>query len=445
MSKQITILGAGLVGSLLAVLLAKRDHTVTIYERRADMRKEKIQAGRSINLALSDRGWKALRAAGLEEEIRKIAIPMHSRMIHAVDGTQNEQPYGKEGQAIYSVSRGALNMALMDLAEKQTGVNIHFNQRADTIDLEKPEVKFDAHSVIPYAESNLIFGADGAYSSLRHTMQFLDRFNLSQSYIEHGYKELTIPAAKDGSHLLYKNALHIWPRKNFMLIALPNLDGSFTCTLFFQFDGPVSFSEIKTEQDTENFFREYFADVIPLMPTYKEDFKNNPTSSIVTVRCFPWTYQDKACLIGDAAHAIVPFFGQGMNCGFEDCTILNGLMEKYSDDWTKIFPAFEQSRKPNADAIAELALNNFIEMRDLVADPHFLHKKKMEKLIASAYPDRFISPYQMVSFSNIPYAEALRNGKAINEVTEKMTMIENVEEKIQTSEIVQLIHPILFG
>ncbi|MEP7129077.1 MAG: NAD(P)/FAD-dependent oxidoreductase, partial [Chitinophagales bacterium] len=359
MSNQITILGAGLVGSLLAVLLAKRDHTVTIYERRPDMRKEKMQAGRSINLALSDRGWKALRAAGLEDEIRKIAIPMHSRMIHAVDGTQNEQPYGKEGQAIYSVSRGALNLALMDLAEKQTGVSIYFNQRADTIDLEKPEVKFDAHSVIPYAESNLIFGADGAYSSLRHTMQFLDRFNLSQSYIEHGYKELTIPAGKDGSHLLYKNALHIWPRKNFMLIALPNLDGSFTCTLFFQFDGPVSFSEIKTEQDTENFFREYFPDVIPLMPTYKEDFTNNPTSSLVTISCFPWAYKDKACLIGDAAHGILPFFGQGMNCGFEDCTILNGLMDKYSDDWTKIFPAFEQSRKPNTDAIAELALNNF--------------------------------------------------------------------------------------
>lgn len=445
MSKQITILGAGLVGSLLAVLLAKRGNNVTIYERRADMRREKMQAGRSINLALSDRGWKGLQAAGLEAAIRKIAIPMHSRMIHAVDGTYNQQPYGKEGQAIYSVSRGALNMALMDLAEQQEGVKIYFNQRAETIDLEKPEVKFDTHSAQPYAESDLIFGADGAYSALRHTMQFLDRFNLSQSYIEHGYKELTIPAAPDGTHQLYKNALHIWPRKNFMLIALPNLDGSFTCTLFFQFDGPVSFSSLKTEEDIENFFRTYFPDALPLMPAFKEDFAHNPTASLVTVRCFPWTYKDKACLIGDAAHAIVPFFGQGMNCGFEDCTVLNELMNEYADDWNKILPAFEQSRKPNADAIAELALNNFIEMRDLVADPHFLHKKKIERLIAAAFPDRFISPYQMVSFSNIPYAEALQKGKAINEVTEWLTRVENLEEKMLSTEIQQVIQPVLFG
>ena len=443
--KQVTILGAGLVGSLLAVLLARRGYRVNVYERRGDMRKEKMAAGRSINLALSDRGWKALETAGLDSAIRQIAIPMHSRMVHATDGTENMQAYGKEGQAIYSVSRGALNMALMDLAEQQAGVKIYFNQRADSINLNEAVVNFESGSALSQAKADLIFGADGAYSALRHTMQFLDRFNLSQSYIEHGYKELHIPPGADGAHRLYKNALHIWPRKNFMLIALPNMDGSFTCTLFFQFDGPVSFSSVRTEADIEHFFKEYFPDVIPLMPTYKEDFSLNPTASLVTVRCFPWTYQDKACLIGDAAHAIVPFFGQGMNCGFEDCTVLNELMDLHGDDWKKILPAFELSRKPNADAIADLALNNFVEMRDLVADPDFLARKNIEKLIAASFPGRFISPYQMVSFTHIPYAEALRKGSAIHEVTEKLAKVSGLEEKIHTTEIRSMIEPVLFG
>lgn len=445
MSDQITILGAGLVGSLLSVLLAKRGHRVSIFERRPDMRKERLQAGRSINLAMSERGWKGLRAAGLEDAIRKIAIPMHSRMIHAEDGSQNLQPYGKEGQAIYSVSRGDLNMALMDLAEAQNGVELFFNQRAESINLENATVHFDAHSKLNNASGDVIFGADGAYSALRLSMQFQDRFNLSQSYIEHGYKELTIPAGANGEHLLYKNALHIWPRKNFMLIALPNLDGSFTCTLFFQFDGPLSFSTLKSEAEITAFFTEYFQDALPLMPTYLEDFQNNPTGSLITVRCYPWTYKDKACLIGDAAHAIVPFFGQGMNCGFEDCTVLNELLEKYGNDWSRILPAFEQMRKNDADAIADMALNNFVEMRDLVADAHFLHKKKIEKMIAAAFPGQFISPYQMVSFTSIPYAEALQKGNAINAVTEKLTQVDNLEAIIHTPEMMQLIQPVLFG
>ena len=433
--KQITILGAGLVGSLLAINLAKRGYSVKVYERRPDMRKEKMVAGRSINLALSDRGWKGLEVAGLKDAIQKIAIPMPGRMIHTADGSQNFQPYGKEGQAIYSVSRGALNMELMNLAEQQPNVHFFFNQWADSINLEKGEIKFSAQSAISHSQSELIFGADGAYSALRHSMQFLDRYNFSQSYIEHGYKELTIPAGKNSEHRLDKNALHIWPRKNFMLIALPNLDGSFTCTLFFQFDGAVSFSALKTETDVEHFFREYFADVIPLMPTYKEDFKNNPVASLVTVRCFPWGYKDKACLIGDAAHAIVPFFGQGMNCGFEDCTVLNDLMDQHGEDWTNILSSFEKLRKPNADAIAELALNNFIEMRDLVADPHFLQKKKIEKMLAMKYGEKFISPYQMVSFTHIPYAEALQKGRQINAKLEELAQSENIESAIESSEI----------
>jgi kynurenine 3-monooxygenase len=447
-SKSATILGAGLVGSLLAVYLAKRGFGITLYERRPDMRSEKIAAGRSINLALSDRGWRGLRGVGLEEEVRKIAIPMYARYVHHEDGSVSKQPYGKEGQAIYSVSRGELNKKLMTMAEATGQVTIHFNQFCNQVDLKNKTLSFSSGPAdrrqLSTVNYQLLFGADGAFSSLRYAMQFLDRFNYAQQYIEHSYKELTIPAGVNGEWQLEKNFLHIWPRHTFMLIALPNLDGSFTCTLFFEQEGSLSFSSLKNENDAARFFHRYFPDAVPLMPTYKEDFFRNPVSSLVYLKCFPWSYEGSACLIGDAAHAIVPFFGQGMNAGFEDCTVLDQLLNQSGDDWEKIFPAFEKARKENADAICDLALNNFIEMRDLVADPHFLKKKKIEKLIAAKYPN-YLSPYQMVSFSHIPYAEALRNGSMINSVLEKMTAIENLESKFDSPEIQQLILPILFG
>jgi kynurenine 3-monooxygenase len=428
MKKEVTILGAGLVGSLLTVYLAKRGYKVDLYERRPDMRKEKIVAGRSINLALSDRGWKGLAGAGLKEEIEKVAIQMKGRMVHMPDGTQSFQPYGREGQAIYSVSRGGLNMTLMDLAEKQQNVKLHFNHRCTDVDLDKGIAHFETEKGgTKTIESSLIFGADGAFSALRSSMQKRDRFDYNQFYIEHGYKELTIPDGEGGKFLMEKNALHIWPRKNFMLIALPNLDGSFTCTLFFQFEGNPSFATVKTDKEIEHFFEEYFPDVIPLMPTYKEDFLHNPTSSLVTVKCFPWAYKDKAALIGDAAHAIVPFFGQGMNCGFEDCTVLGELMDKHGEDWNTILHHFEQLRKPNADAIAELALNNFIEMRDLVADPKFLRKKQIEKMIAQSFPENFIPAYPMVTFTHMPYSEALRRGKKQDELLERLYLEKDLE------------------
>lgn len=435
--KNVTILGAGLVGSLLSIYLSKRGYTVEIYERRPDMRKEKIVAGRSINLALSDRGWRGLEGAGLKEEIQKVAIPMAARMIHNVDGTTMAQPYGKENQAINSVSRGGLNMSLIDLAEQQKNVSIHFNQRCDSVDLKRKKIFFtDEKGKQSEKNYDLIFGADGAFSALRNSMHYLDRFDYSQNYIEHGYKEFTIPAGENGIFQVEKNALHIWPRKSFMLIALPNMDGSFTCTLFFPFDGNVSFSKIKTEKDVEDFFTEYFPDAKILMPTYKKDFFNNPTSSLVTVRCFPWSFEDSACLIGDAAHAVVPFFGQGMNCGFEDCVVLNELMEKHNDDWKKILPEFQLSRKANADAIAQMALNNFIEMRDLVADPHFLLKKKIEKKLSQLLPDIFVPAYTMVTFSpEIPYAEAMRRGNLQNEILEELAAKNNWEEIIELDNI----------
>lgn len=429
-AERITILGSGLVGSLLAIYLAKRGYQVDIYERRPDMRKNRVAAGRSINLALSERGWTALEQVGIRKQIEDVAIPMYARMVHNTDGSLSGQPYGKDGQAIYSVSRGGLNCTLMDCAERFPNISIHFNQRIEDVNLKEKQfavIKEDGQ--VDRINYEILFGADGAFSALRAALQRTDRFEYSQSYIEHGYKELTIPAGDSGSFRMEKNALHIWPRKNFMLIALPNQDGSFTCTLFFQFDGEESFSRIKTKAEAHDFLNRYFPDAVAMMPHCLDDFFHNPTSSLVTVRCYPWSYEDSACLIGDSAHAIVPFFGQGMNCGFEDCRILDQLMTEH-DNWHELFGAFQLSRKPNADAIATLALNNFIEMRDLVADPHFLKKKKIESRIAQLYPDQFTSAYGMVSFSNIPYAEALRRGREQNNLLEELSAIPNLDDDI---------------
>ncbi len=429
-AERISILGAGLVGSLLAIYLAKRGYRVDVYERRGDMRKNRMSAGKSINLALSERGWTALERVGIRKEIEDVAIPMKGRMVHNTDGTLSFQPYGKEGQAIYSVSRGGLNCTLMDCAEKFPNIQIFFNQKVEEVNLKEKYFKVEQEDgKIKDIQYEKLFGADGAFSALRAALQRTDRFEYSQSYIEHGYKELTIPTHEDGSFKMEKNALHIWPRKNFMLIALPNLDGSFTCTLFFQFDGEESFSAINTREQAQAFFQKYFPDAIEKMPGYLDDFFSNPTSSLVTVRCYPWVFEDSACLIGDAAHAIVPFFGQGMNCGFEDCRIFDELMSQHKD-WSSLFQAYQKSRKSNADAIAHLALNNFIEMRDLVADPHFLSKKKIESRIAQLFPEQFISAYGMVSFTNIPYSEALHRGKQQNEVLEQLAKVDVLNDEI---------------
>ena len=408
MARSVTILGAGLVGSLLSIILRKRGYEVTIYERRPDMRSASIAAGRSINLAMSARGWKALDLAGLREDMEALAIPMYGRFLHQADGTAASQQYGKNNEAIYSVSRGELNKKLMSLAE-QVGVKINFEHRCTRVDvphnrlhLETPDGK---EKLI---NADLLFGADGAFSALRSSYTYMDRVNASHQYLEHGYKELSIPPAEDGAMRMEKNALHIWPRKNFMLIALPNTDGTFTCTLFLPFEGDISFEAIKTKEDILSFFNTHFPDAVPLMPTLVEDFMNNPTSSLITTYIKPWHYQDKSALIGDAAHAIVPFYGQGMNAGFEDCTILSGLLDKYGEDWNTILNEYDQKRKPNGDAVAQLALLNFVEMRDRVADPHFLERKKIEKVLGKRYPDKFISVYEMVSFSHTPYNTALR-------------------------------------
>ena len=411
--KEISIVGAGLVGSVLSIFLAKRGHKITVYERRADMRKERAQAGRSINLALSDRGLLALEKLGIAEEIKSISIPMHGRYIHNQDGSTAFQPYGKQGQFINSVSRAELNKKLMDMAEK-SGVTIVFNEKLKSIDWSKEIMEFENHSGPARSKSraDLVFGADGAFSiaRLQHQLQH-DKFDYQQSYIDCGYKELSIPPAANGEFALEKNALHIWPRKNYMLIALPNLDKTFTCTLFFPFEGEASFSELKTKSAVKDFFEKTFPDAVSLMPDYIDEFFQNPTSALVTVKCFPWVREDKFALIGDAAHAIVPFFGQGMNCGFEDCRILDELIEKNGDDWKKTLTEYQEQRKPDADAIADMAVNNFTEMREKTADPKFLLQKKIEAILHEKYPDRWIPAYSQVTFSpRIRYSEALKRG-----------------------------------
>lgn len=439
MKKNTIIVGAGLVGSLLSIYLSKRGYNVKIFERRPDMRKEQMSAGRSINLALSDRGIKALEEVGIMDDIKKISIPMHGRFLHNADGSTAYQPYGQEGQYINSVSRGELNKKLMDLAE-QNGVEIFFEHSflatESTLMLDNKRMEYAVFSnknntrKIPY-ETDITFGADGAFSKARLNYQLQhDRFQYQQYYIDFGYKELTIPAGKNGEFLLEKNALHIWPRGNYMLIALPNMDGSFTCTLFFPFEGEISFETLDTKEKVATFFKETFADAYPLMPTLSEDFFHNPTSSLVTVKCFPWVREDKFALIGDAAHAIVPFFGQGMNCGFEDCRVLNELIDKHSEDWNLILEEYQTLRKPDADAIAELALNNFVEMRDKVGDPRFLLQKKIEAAFSKKHPGKWTPAYSQVTFSpHIRYNEALKNSIRQDAIMQQVMSIKDIENK----------------
>ena len=444
--KDTVIIGAGLVGSLLSIYLSKRGYKVKIYERRADMRKEDMIAGRSINLALSDRGIKALEEVGLMDQIRNICIPMHGRFMHNADGSTAYQPYGKEGQYINSVSRGELNCKLMDLAEANN-VEINFNQKCESIDWDKNDIQFTNVSSGQRTTINgqLIFGSDGAFSAARLTHQLQhERFQYNQYYIDFGYKELTIPAGDNRNFLLEKNALHIWPRGNYMMIALPNIDGSFTCTLFFPFEGDVSFATLDTKEKVRSFFEKTFTDAARLMPTLEKDFFNNPTGSLVTIKCYPWIREDKFALIGDAAHAMVPFFGQGMNCGFEDCSVLNSLIEKHDENWSNILSEYQQLRKPDGDAICDLALNNFVEMRDKVADPKFLLQKKIEAAFSKKYPDKWIPLYSQVTFSpQIRYSEALVNGQRQEAIMQQVMAISDIENKWQDEEIETMILDVL--
>jgi len=401
-----------------------------------------LSAGKSINLALSDRGWRGLEGVGIAEEIKKIAIPMYGRFIHNKDGSTAFQPYGKKEQAIYSVSRADINMKLMDLAEKE-GIKIHFSERCTHVNRKTLSATFENEETKKTSSdvSDLLFGSDGAFSAARLNMQLSsDRFEYNQHYITAGYKELIIPPGKNGEFLLEKNALHIWPRGSFMMIALPNPDGNFTCTLFLPFEGERSFEKLKTKEAVKKFFDEEFSTAVPLMPTLLDDFFHNPTSSLVTVKCYPWTFDDRIALIGDAAHAIVPFFGQGMNCGFEDCVVLDDLISKHKEDWADIMAEYQALRKPDGDAIADLAIGNFVEMRDKTADAKFLLQKKIEARFSEKHPDKWVPLYSMVTYSpHIRYSTALKEGKRQQDIMDRIMALPGIETKWDSEEIEKMI------
>lgn len=442
-SKNIAVIGSGLVGSLLALYLRKHGHTVTVFDRRKDVRTVEF-SGRSINLAMSNRGWAALRKIDVEDEVRKIALPLDKRAMHVNDKPLYFQKYGKEGEAIWSISRGVLNRKMIDLAE-EAGTIFKFEEKVWDIDLAEAKIYTGKSEKSEWNEYqyDLVFGADGAFSRVRHKMQRQSRFNYSQHFIDVGYKELTIPANVDGSHKLDNSSFHIWPRGEFMLIAMPNLNGSFTCTLFLPFEGPVSFENITTEKEADDFFIRYFPDIRDEISNLKRDFFRNPTSAMVTMKCYPWTFSDKVALVGDSAHAIVPFYGQGMNAGFEDISVLDDLIKEHGDDWDNIFQQYQELRKPNADAIAELSYRNFIEMSNKTASPEFLLRKKIETRFAENFPEKWIPLYSRVTFSNKPYAEALAIGDRQKEIMDKVMEVKNIGEKWDSPEIENLILDLL--
>jgi kynurenine 3-monooxygenase len=433
--KRITLVGGGLAGSLMAVYFAKRGYEVNIYERRPDMRNVEIPAGRSINLALSTRGITALAKVGLAEEVLNNAIPMNGRSLHSVDGEIGYQPYGTEGQHINSVSRAHLNVQLLQLADENEHVHQHFNKRCIKVDIENAVCTFKDSETgeVEEVKADYIVGGDGAFSAVRTRMMKTDRFDYSQSYTNAGYKELAIEPI-NGDFAMDPNALHIWPRGSYMMIALPNPDKTFTCTLFMPFEGENSFEHLNTDGEVLAFFKKNFGDAVPLMPNLLSDFKENPIGSLVTVRCYPW-FKEKAVLLGDACHAVVPFYGQGMNCAFEDCVVMDECLEKY-DNWDDAMMAYQKSRKPNADAIADLAIQNFTEMRDLVGDKDFLHYKEVEHKLCELHPELFQSQYEMVTFSNIPYSEALHKGAANTQRVYDL-IHQNMENKIADKDFVK--------
>jgi len=419
MPSKFTLIGSGLAGGLLGAFLGKRGYEVDLYERRADPRAGNTVGGRSINLALSTRGIHALAQLGIADQVLQHAIPMRGRMIHDKSGDLHFSPYDRDpSKCINSIGRGALNTVVIEAAQFYPNVRVLFNHRCLEVDLEAPAaqlLKTETNETIT-ARGDAIIGVDGAFSAVRGSMQRLDRFEYSQSYLAHGYKELTIPPAVDGSWQMEKNALHIWPRKSFMMIALPNPDGSFTCTLFWEFDGPRSFASTRSDQEFQRFFQEEFPDAVALMPELMKDFKENPTGSLVTIRCAPWYYQDKVALLGDAAHSVVPFYGQGMNAAFEDCVVFDECLAEFPNDRKRAFAEYFARRRANADALADLAVHNFIEMRDKTASRSFRTKKKLDHALEGVLPGIYLPLYTMVSFTRIPYAEAARRAQRQNRI-----------------------------
>ncbi|REJ79136.1 MAG: FAD-dependent monooxygenase [Acidobacteria bacterium] len=456
MSEQkVIIVGAGLAGSLLSIYLAKRGIEVEVYEARPDMRSTEMSAGRSINLALSDRGIKALNEVGMDEYMLREAIPMYGRLVHDVEGNTKMLPYsGREGEFINSVSRGGLNLALINEADNYRESRFYFERRCIDFDCRSGEVLIRNERT---GEEHEVFGStviatDGAGSAVRRAMMNggVPRFNYSQDFLEHGYKELSIPPGVDGTFQMEKNALHIWARRSFMMIALPNFDGSYTCTLFLAHKGENSFESIdsgaypsarpngkegSSSAALIRFFEDHFADSIPLIGNLEHEYFTNPTGDLGTVKCFPWYAGDKALLLGDSAHAVVPFYGQGMNASFEDCRIFDELIDRHGTDWGLVFEEYSEVRKENTDAIADMAVENFYEMRDAVADPVFQRKRELETRLEQEHPDYF-SKYSLVTFrEDVPYSEAMRRGNAQDRLLMEICAREPETAAIDTEQV----------
>jgi len=410
---KFVLIGSGLAGGLLAAYLGRRGYAVDLYERRADPREGNIVGGRSINLAISTRGIHALEQIGLADEALRHAIPMRGRMIHDRTGQLHFSPYDVDPKkCINSIGRAALNTTVIEAAQRYSNVRVHFNHKCTGVDIDSAIAHLETANAAVTARGDAVIGVDGAFSAVRKSMQdAVAKFQYDEIYLAHGYKELTIPPGSDGSWRMEKNALHIWPRRSFMMIALPNPDGSFTCTLFWEFEGPRSFATTKTDDDVRRFFEEEFPDAVTLMPDLLDDFRNNPTGSLVTIRCAPWFYRDKTCLVGDAAHAVVPFYGQGMNAAFEDCSVLDECLEQFPENRERAFAEYFRRRKENADALAALAIGNFIEMRDKTTSKTFRAKKKLDHSLEAALPGIYLPLYTMVTFTLIPYAQAARRAK----------------------------------
>jgi kynurenine 3-monooxygenase len=410
---KLVLIGSGLAGGLLAAYLGRRGYEVDLYERRADPREGNIVGGRSINLAISTRGIHALEQIEIDKEALQHAIPMRGRMIHDRSGELHFSPYDVDPKkCINSIGRAALNTTVIEAAQRYPNVRVHFNHKCTGVDIESGVAHLESANSVVIARGDAVIGVDGAFSAVRKSMQTaIVNFQYDESYLAHGYKELTIPPGPDGSWRMEKNALHIWPRKSFMMIALPNPDGSFTCTLFWEFEGPRSFATTRTDDDVRGFFEEEFPDAVPLMPSLLDDFRTNPTGSLVTIRCAPWFYRDKVCLVGDAAHAVVPFYGQGMNAAFEDCVVLDECLKEFPENRERAFVEYFRRRKQNADALADLAIGNFIEMRDKTASKTFRAKKKMDHALEAGLPGIYLPLYTMVTFTRMPYAEAAKRAQ----------------------------------
>lgn len=435
--ETILVVGGGLVGSLLSIYLARQGHRIELFDRYPDFRRAKAPSGKSINLTICERGFTSLDRVGAGDQVRAISVPCYGRMVHAADGTVEFQPYGNRREAIYSVSRNNLNRALLTLALEQPTLTCHFEHKCVEVDLDGPAVSFKHLRTGELAEwrGDRLIGADGAHSAVRLRMQRAQRFDFVQQYLDQGYKELNVPPTPSGNWALDGNVIHIWPRGHYMLIGFPNLDRSFTLSLHMPFEGEPSFATIQKPEEVLRLFETSFPDALPLVPNLIEDFVGRPEASMVTIRCFPWTYQDKVTLIGDAAHAIVPSYGQGANSGFEDCSIFADLLAASGGDWGKALGSFEALRKPNADAIGDMALDHFHELRYLVGDPQFLLRKRIERRINELFPDRYIPLYNLVSFTNVPYVEALRRDREQRTLIDRVLELPDVTERLDGEEI----------